>query len=288
MRKSKRLRVLGFLGLGILGFVVFLMVSISRGGHMAGPTYIAPGNVGLIIDNYRGEVEQRQMPAGLHWQGIWETVIEVPTAQRTISLDRKEQGGNGSRSAVLVNTASNMLTADVTAQYSILGGKASDLYGTYQDQFAEIDRFENVHLVPAIKEAINFAIGDLDTADAMTASGKEKAALAALKKLQTEWSPRGIEFHNLLLRGIDLDDESKNLLNQTVQKLQEIDNARLALQQQKIDNQTVLQRAKSEAQINRLQDATLTDLYVQDKLLERVGTIYLPSEEILGMRGSSK
>ena len=116
---SGRTRLLGFLGLAALAFVLFLVISISIGGHMAGPTYIAPGNVGLVIDNYHGRVEPNLMPAGTHWQGIWETVIEVPTAQRAISLT-SDNGG-----AVQVNTISNMLQVDVSAQYRIESDKAT-------------------------------------------------------------------------------------------------------------------------------------------------------------------
>lgn len=280
-RVSGRLGCLIGLGAVLAIFFLYVLVSINLGGHLAGPTYIAPGNVGLVIDNYRGDVEKVEMPAGLHWQGAWETVIEVPTAQRTLSLDHTQQEAGGG--AVLVNTASNMLAADVTVQYSIRGDMADDLYAAYQDQFSNSDAFERIHLIPAVKEAINYAIGDVDTADALTSAGKERASTAALAMLQKEWGPRGVDFHNLLIRGIDLDEESKNLLNQTVEKQQEIDNARLALKQQEIDNQTLLQKAQAEAKINRLQDATLTDLYLQDKLLTRVNTVYLPSDEILGM-----
>jgi regulator of protease activity HflC (stomatin/prohibitin superfamily) len=281
--KSRKLAFLAFLGVAIVAVFAFFLISINMGGHMAGPTYIAPGNVGLVIDNYQGVIETGKMPAGLHWQGPWETVIEVPTAQRTITLDHTQQEPDGSPGGVLVNTASNMLSADVTAQYSIEGDRANDLYSAYQDQFADIDAFERIHLIPAIKESVNYAIGDIDTADALTSAGKERAAATALDMLQKEWGPRGVDFHNLFVRGIDLDQESKDLLNQTVQKLQEIDNARLAVQQQQIDNQTVIQQARAAAQINRLQDSTLTDLYLQDKLLDRVDTVYLPSDQILGM-----
>ena len=103
-----------------------------------------------------------------------------------------------------MNTASDMLMADVSAQYNIRGDMADDLYASYQDQFSDTDETEQIHLVPAIKEAINYAIGDIDTADALTAAGKEKAAVAALLKLQQEWGPRGVDFHTLLIRGVDL------------------------------------------------------------------------------------
>ena len=272
MKKSRLLGCLGGIGALLLAFLIFLIVSLNQGGHMAGPTYIAPGNAGLVVDNYRGVLEPGLMPAGTHWQGPWETVIEVPTAQRTLSLDHAQKRADGTNNAVLVNTASNMLSADVAVQYSIQGAKAADLYNSYQDQFADIETFEQIHLIPAVKEAINYAIGDTDTADALTAAGKERAAALALKTLQAEWAPRGIDFHNLMIRGIDLDEESKALLSQTVQKQQEIDNSRLAVQQQLIDNKTLLQKAQADATINRLQDSTLTDLYVQDKLLERVQT----------------
>src|ERR1700709_1985634 len=102
---SKGLRFVAVLGVAFLAFFVFCLVSINMGGHMAGPTYIAPGNAGLVIDNYYGIVEKNLMPAGTHWQGVWETVLEVPTSQRTISLEKRPEAPEG---GVLVNTASNM------------------------------------------------------------------------------------------------------------------------------------------------------------------------------------
>lgn len=275
---SPRTRTLGILGLVLLGGFLFLNLSLQRGGHMAGPTHIAPGNVGLVIDNYHGTIEKDLMPAGTHWQGIWETVIEVPTAQRTLSLTSTDPTG-----AVQVNTASNMLQADVSAQYRIDPDKADDLYRAYQDQFADLHQFEAVNLEPAVKGAINYAIGDMDTATALTTAGKQKAEQNALKTLNDEWGGRGVVFSNLMIRGIEQDQASKDLLSTTLSKMQEIDNARLSLQQQKFDNQTLLQRATAEATVNRLQNSTLTDLYVQDQELGQVHKLYLPSDQLMGM-----
>ena len=274
---SGRTKGLGVLGALVLAFMLFLVVSVSIGGHMAGPTHIAPGNVGLVIDNYHGRVEHNLMPAGTHWQGIWETVIEVPTAQRAISLTQ-DSGG-----PVQVNTISNMLQVDVSAQYRIESDKADDLYASYQDQFADLKNFEAVNLEPAVKGAINYAIGDMDTATALTTAGKQQAELQALKTLNDEWEPRGIVFSNLMIRGIEQDQASKDLLATTLGKMQEIANAGLALQQQKFDNQTLLQQATAEAKVNQLQNSTLTDLYIQDQLLGQVKKLYLPSDELMGM-----
>jgi len=275
---SPRTRTLGILGLILLGGFLFLNVSLARGGHMAGPTHIAPGNVGLVINNYRGTVEKDLMPAGTHWQGIWETVIEVPTAQRTLSLTSADPMG-----AVQVNTASNMLQVDVSAQYRIDPDKADDLYRAYQDQFADLRQFEAVNLEPAVKGAINYAIGDMDTATALTTAGKQKAEQGALKTLNDEWGGRGVVFSNLMIRGIEQDQASKDLLSTTLSKMQEIDNAKLSLQQQNFDNQTLLQRATAEATVNRLQNSTLTDLYVQDQELGQVHKLYLPSDQLMGL-----
>jgi len=275
---SGRTRVLAVIGLLLLGAFLFLSVSLQRGGHMAGPTYIAPGNVGLVLDNYQGRIEPSLMSAGTHWQGLWETVVEVPTAQRTLSLTTADPTG-----AVQVNTASNMLQVDVSAQYRIDANKADDLYRAYQDQFADLKQFETVNLEPAIKGAINYAIGDMDTATALTTAGKQKAETDALKTLNDEWGTRGIVFSNLMIRGIEQDQQSKDLLSTTLGKMQEIDNARLALQQQGFDNQTLLQKAAAEAKVNRLQNSTLTDLYVQDQELGQVKKLYLPSDQLMGM-----
>ena len=275
---SGRTRTVGLLGLIVLGLFLFLTISLQFGGHVAGPTHIAPGNIGLVLDNYQGRIESVPMQAGLHWQGIWETVIEVPTAQRTLSLTSADPTG-----AVQVNTASNMLQVDVSAQYRIDPDKADDLYRAYQDQFANLQQFEAVNLEPAIKGAINYAIGDMDTATALTTAGKQKAEVDALKTLNDEWEARGIVFSNLMIRGIEQDQQSKDLLSTTLGKMQEIDNARLALQQQSFDNQTLLQQATAEAKVNRLQNSTLTDLYVQDQELGQVKKLYLPSDQLMGI-----
>ncbi len=278
---SRRTRLLGVLGLIALAVVLYLSISLKAGGHLAGPTYIAPGNVGLVIDNYHGKVAQT-LPAGLQWQGLWETIIEVPTAQRTITLSNgTDANGQAVQNAVQVNTISNMLQVDVSAQYQIDAGKADQLYASYQDQFADLRQFEGINLEPALKEAINYAIGDMDTATALTTAGKQKAEQAALKTLNDEWAPRGIEFSQLMIRGIEQDQASKDLLSTTLSKMQEIENAKLALQQQRFDNETLLSQAMAEAKVNRLQNSTLTDLYVQDQLLGQVKTLYLPSDELM-------
>ena len=249
-----------------------------------GYTHIAPGNVGLVIDNFHGVVERGLMPAGTHWQGIWETVIEVPTAQRTITLTEPDANTKGARhtGAVQVNTISNMLQVEVSAQYEISADRARDLYNSYQDQFADMDYFEEINLEPAVKGAINYAIGDMDTATALTTVGKQQAERSALQTLNDEWGPRGIVFSNLMIRGIEQDQASKDLLSTTLAKMQEIDNARIALDQQRFENSTLLHSAAAEASVNRLQNSTLTDLYVQDQLLSHVKRLYLSSDDILG------
>jgi hypothetical protein len=281
---SSRTMTTGILGLIGLAVVVFLSVSLKAGGHMAGPTYIAPGNVGLVIDNYRGRIENT-VPAGVQWQGIWETIIEVPTAQRTISLTNSDidAQGNKIQNAVQVNTISNMLQVDVSAQYQIDPDKVDDLYAAYQDQFADLTTFEAVNLEPSVKEAINYAIGDMDTATALTTVGKQRAEQEALKALNDEWEPRGIVFSQLMIRGIEQDQASQDLLATTLGKMQDIENAQLALQQQKFDNSSLLSQALADAKVNRLQNATLTDLYVQDQMLGQVKQLYLPSDQLMGM-----
>ncbi|MDX1933125.1 MAG: SPFH domain-containing protein [Capsulimonadales bacterium] len=273
--KVSKVGCLTGIGVGIVGTVLFFVVSLAAGGHMPGPTYIAPGNVGLRIDNYKGVVQDNLMPSGVHFQGIWETVIEVPTMQRTLSFD-----GDG---AIDVNTSSNMLTADVTVQYNVRGDKARALYTDYQDTFADLAQFESINVRPAIKEAVNYAMGDLDTAAAMTTEGKTKAEEEALARLRNEWGPRGVEFHNLLIRAVEPDAQAKALLSATTAKMQDIENAKLALKQQEVENQTLIRTAQAEARINNARDSSLTDLYIQDKMLQRVDTIYLPSDRIMGM-----
>lgn len=274
---SGQTRFLGLLGLIVIVFLLFNIVSLKMGGKLMGPTYIAPGNVGLVIDNFHGVIERQLMSAGVHWQGPWETVIEVPTAQRTISLSAD------TNSAVDVNTISNLLSVDVSAQYQIDPSRAPDLYGSYQDQFANLDQFEETNLKPAIKGAINYAIGDMNTADALKTTGKQRAETEALTTLNSEWAPRGIVFSNLMVRGMRQDPTSQELMSTTLTKMQDIQNAQIALQQQQIENATILQRAAADAKVNRLENSTLTDLYVQDQLLGQVKQMYMPSDELMDL-----
>ena len=279
---SGKSRLIAILGAAILLFLIFNIASLKMGGHMMGPTFVQPGNVGLVVDNYNGVIERSLMSAGTHWQGPWETVVEVPTAQRTITLAAADNG-----TAVQVNTISNMLSVDVSAQYRIDSARARDLYAAYQDQFSNLDSFEHSNLEPAVKGAINYAIGDMDTATALTTAGKQQAEQTALSLLNEEWAPRGVEFSNLMIRGIDQDQASKDLLSTTLAKMQDIENAKLALQQQKFENQTMVAQAQADAKVNQLQNSTLTDLYVQDQMLGKVKRIYMPSDELMSMSGAS-
>jgi hypothetical protein len=269
-------------GVLVVAFLVFNIVSLKMGGHLMGPTFVQPGNVGLVIDNYHGVVERDLMQAGTHLQGPWETVIEVPTAQRTISLTKADG------TAVQVNTISNMLSVDVSAQYHIDSERARDLYAAYQDQFADLGNFESTNLSPAVKGAINYAIGDMDTATALTTVGKQKAEQEALNELNDEWSPRGIVFSNLMIRGIDQDQASKDLLSTTLAKMQDIENAKLALIQQQYENETLIEQAKADAKVNNLENSTLTDLFVQDQMLGQVKRIYVPSDQLLSLSDISE
>jgi hypothetical protein len=113
--------------------------------------------------------------------------------------------------------------------------------------------------------------------------GKQRAEQQALKTLNDEWQPRGIVFSDLMIRGIEQDQESKDLLSTTLAKMQDIENAKLTLQQQKFDNTTLLQQASAEAKVNRLRSATLTDLYVQDQMLGQVRRLYLPSDQLMSV-----
>ncbi len=282
---SKRTKILGSLTLALAALAAYLIFSLSAGGHAAGPTHIEPGNIGLVLDTYTGSLEPKYMSAGTHYNGPWETVIEVPTMQRTISLTNSDQNSAGQvvPRAVQVNTPTNILTVDVSCQYHIDPDKADDLWGRFHEQFENTGEFEAVQLEPAVKEAVNYAMGDMNTMKALTTAGKQETERQALELLNDEWGPQGIVFSNFMVRGIEQDAQTKKLLSSTLAKQQEISNARLALQQQRIDNETLLQQARADAEVNRLQNSTLTDLYLQDQELGQVKKLYLPSKDLMSL-----
>jgi hypothetical protein len=273
-------------GGGVLAlFLLGIIVSIAAGGSVPGLTHIEPGNIGLVLDVYKGDLEHQSMLAGTHFQGPLERVIEVPTMQRTISLTDSDLDSNGAQEqdAVEVNTASNLLRVDVSCQYHIDPDKAADLWRSYHDQFEDLQNFEYTSLEPAVKEAVNYAMGDMDTTTALTTVGKQLAEQESLQSLNDEWSPRGIVFSNFMIRSVEPDDQSKALLSSTLTETQAIDNAKLGLEQQKIDNATEIQAAETDAKVNQLENSTLTDLYVQDQLLSRVTKVYIPSDQLTGI-----
>ena len=280
----RTLIIRGVLALAVLG-MIGIIFSVVSGGAIPGFTHIDPGNIGLVLDVYKGDLEARPMSAGTHYQGPFERVIEIPTMQRTISLTDSDldSDGNQVQNAVEVNTASNMLRVDVSCQYHIDADKAADLWRSYHEQFEDLQNFEYVSLQPAVKEAENYAMGDMDTTTALTTVGKQEAERESLQSLNDEWVPKGIVFSNFMIRSVQPDDQSKNLLASTLTETQAIDNAKLALEQQKIDNDTEIQMATADAKINQLQNSTLTDLFVEDQLLSRVHQVYLPSNKLTGI-----
>jgi regulator of protease activity HflC (stomatin/prohibitin superfamily) len=285
---TKRTKIIGVVAAIVVVFLLVNAVSVIVGGSAPGLTHIDPGNIGLVLNIYKVDLESSPMSAGTHFQSPFERVIEIPTMQRTISLTDSDldQNGNQVQNAVEVNTSSNMLRVDVSCQYHIDPDKAAGLWRSYHEQFENLDNFEYVSLEPAVKEAVNYSIGDMDTTTALTTVGKQKAEEESLLSLNDEWEPRGIVFSNFIIRAVEPDDQSKALLSSTLTETQAIDNAKLGLEQQKIDNATAIQMAEADAKINQLENSTLTDLFVEDQLLSQVHQVYLPSDKLAGIFGT--
>ena len=169
-------------------------------------------------------VQRDELGPGFHWEGIGEKIRTYPTLQRTYSYTREpNEYGSENEEITFSDNLGLPMSADVALTFRVREDRAADLFATWRQEF---DAFIDGPLRTSVRAAIareterlpvacnaQLTVADIapvvPTEGAQSAPaapdedptcpgqligpGRQVALAAAMRALQREWGPQGLE-----------------------------------------------------------------------------------------------
>lgn len=255
-------------------------------------TVVKTGNVGLVVNHYSGKVDGKVRHAGFNplppMSGY--EMVEIPTHKRTYTMVRgNTEGAHSGDDSVRVNTAStNVLNVDTSVTYHLAFDPAREdelktLYAKYRSQFQGngFEAFEENQLRPLFRKYVSNAFGKMNTVDAMTGDGKNRAAADAREALNKALNGDSIVVDEVRIRAIWPDENTKNTLRTHLVAEQNLRLSTLNQTLAQLSNARAVSKAEAEAKATRIRAASLTPRLVKFKHLDNIRIVGVPQGAIV-------
>ena len=230
-------------------------------------------------------VQRDELGPGFHWEGIGEKIRTYPTLQRTYSYTREpNEYGSENEEITFSDNLGLPMSADVALTFRVREDRAADLFATWRQEF---DAFIDGPLRTSVRAAIareterlpvacNAQLTVADIAPIVAAEGAEGATpaspeedptcpgqligagrqvalAAAMRALQREWGPQGLEIIRMELVGSIRYPESVLAAIQARTTAEQ--NTRAALERVNLERANAearIAQARGQAEANRL------------------------------------
>ncbi len=211
------------MGLAIVGLLIASAVTISSCS-----VTVESGYMGIKTTRFGANpgVQREELGPGFHWEGIGEKIRTYPTLQRTYSYTREpNEYGSENEEITFSDNLGLPMSADVALTFRVREDRAADLFATWRQEF---DAFIDGPLRTSVRAAIareteklpvacnaqlstdapvappvavegaDPAAPALDAEDPtcpgqLIGPGRQVALQAAMRALQREWGPQGLE-----------------------------------------------------------------------------------------------
>ena len=242
---------------------------------------ITPQEEGFKVSNsgdYRG-IDSLPQLTGINWyMPGFSYIVTVPTTmQHVVWSDSKTEGKNTDEAVTIICFGGSGFRVDVGLNYRVKPGKGSKLYLKYK--IGDLDIITNTFLRNIVRGAMQDISGHI-TVDSMLNNlpGFEQVVRNNLSK---RFDSEGLimEGFNVLSRPTPVDPALEKAINAKIIAKQESETAKQQLQisianaNKKVadargDSTSMVVRAGGEASANRLRQATLTPMLIQQQWIE--------------------
>ena len=282
----------------ILTGVIALAILVSITGSFS---VIAPGNTGVIFNLWTGSL--RAVPQGIAWKMPFITNVQsYPTALRTYTMVKRSNEGSssGDDSIDLPTLEGQHIRQDLSVTYNTSEERAAQVFKSFRG--ADITDIEATFIRRTIITVAQNVAGQMNLSEVI--SSKRNALQDQIQKhLTGELEKMGFLLDKVNLGASHLPPSLETQMQQKMAAQQQAQQAEYELQKQEMlakanvakaqgEAQSILVRAKAEAEGNRLLQSTLTQQLIQSKTIEKWNGI-LPqvtggSTPFLDLRASSK
>ncbi len=241
-------------------------------------TVIAPGNTGVIFNIWTGSL--RSVPQGMAWRMPWITQVQsYPTALRTYTMVRRTGEGSavGDDSIDLPTLEGQHITQDISVTYNTSEDRAAQVFKSFRG--SDISEIEATFIRRTIITVAQNSAGQMSLTEVIS-SKRDELQAAIQKNLSAELNKMGFALDKVNLGASHLPQTLEAQMQQKMAAQQQAQQAEYELQKQEMlakaavakaegEAQSVLVRAKAESEANRMLQATLSAILIQNKTIEK-------------------
>jgi regulator of protease activity HflC (stomatin/prohibitin superfamily) len=241
-------------------------------------TVIAPGNTGVIFNIWTGSL--RSVPQGMAWRMPWITQVQsYPTALRTYTMVRRSGEGSaaGDDSIDLPTLEGQHITQDISVTYNTSEDKAAQVFKSFRG--ADIAEIEATFIRRTIITVAQNAAGQMSLSE-LISSKRDELQSGIQRSLSVELNKMGFALDKVNLGASHLPQTLEAQMQQKMAAQQQAQQAEYELQKQEMlakaavakaqgEADSVLVRAKAESEANRMLQATLSAILIQNKTIEK-------------------
>lgn len=218
----------------IVGSVVGLFLVI---GLILLPFSIAnvPANhVGVVYNGFGGGVQEKTLANGFYFKKpFFDKIYKIPTDVQTVNLDK-----------VTTQTHDGQyIDTSVDVKYQILGDDALTVF----KQFREVDRVNKELVKPVVQRAVEQVTVDYDVFDILGPKRNE-VYKQINDNVRNELQKFGLTFKSLTILDSDAKDEIELAIQNEAVAQKAIDVAKQEQEKIKVENETKLLQAKTDAE----------------------------------------
>ncbi len=211
---------------------------------------IPPAQVGIKFDANSGLNEQLLKPQVI-WVGYRQRLILYPTNIRNATYTRASgEGEKTGDDAIRASTNEGaILPADVTVSYHVDPANVVQMYQNFGTN--DMDTVQRDFIRPVTNWGVNCVSG---TRSVFQLTSKERAKFGT--RVKELISPRlagwGITVDDVFIGEVYPPDEVKRKVDERISMRAELDAATVALKRSKVEAETILTKAREQAEVNRL------------------------------------
>jgi regulator of protease activity HflC (stomatin/prohibitin superfamily) len=239
---------------------------------------ISPGNMGVVFNIWTGSL--RTAPQGIAWRFPFITQVQsYPTALRTYTMVRRASEGSavGDDSIDLPTKEGQHITQDISVTYNTSEDQAAQVFKAFRG--AEIGEIEATFVRRTIITVAQNTAGQMSLSEVISAKRNELQDNIQ-KSLSSDLEKMGFHLDKVNLGASHLPQSLERQMQEKMAAQQQAQQAEYELQKQQMlakaevakaegEAQSILVRAKAQAEANRLLQSTLSANLIQSKAIDR-------------------
>lgn len=243
-------------------------LSIAAIAILGACTKVPAGNVGVKFDLYGGDkgVTGEVVGPGKYWLGWNEEMYLFPTfTQNTVWTKDSAPGSETDESITFQDKEGTQINADVGISYAIKADKADTVFQKYRKG---VDEITDTYVRNMVRDAINSETSTMDVAD-VYGPGKEKLMSNVTERVRLQVSDIGIIVEKIYWIGaMRLPPTITTAINSKIEATQKAQQTQNEVERTRAEAEKRLIESRSQAEANRVLNASITSDLIRLKELE--------------------